>query len=151
EATSGRTSTTGRQRRMSNAPGSNVESEYPTGGADFTSSAAPAGMGSNTPVGGEADRVRGWGSHQDAPREGGSSMMSGMPGMPSMATLGSLAATAAIGGLGYAWWRRRQAQQTKMARLQAALMAYGGTAGGELPRMIGQAAAQSKSAWLPLL
>jgi len=38
-----------------------------------------------------------------------------------------------------------------MARMQATLMALSESAGGELPRMIGQAAAQSKSAWLPLL
>jgi len=108
-------------------------------------------MGSNTPVGGESDRFREWDAGQYPPGESGTSMMPGMPGMPTMATLGGLAATAAIGGLGYAWWQRRQARNTRMARLQAAMMAFGGTAGGELPRMIGQAAAQSRSAWLPLL
>jgi len=154
EATSGRASTSGQSRRMAGRAGSDVESKYPTGGADFTSSAAPAGIGSNTPVGGESDRFRAWDAGQDAPGEGGSSMLPGMPSMasmPSMATLGSLAVTAAIGGLGFAWWRRRQAQQTRMARLQTAMLAFGETAGGELPRMIGQAAAQSRSAWLPLL
>jgi len=73
-----------------------------------------------------------------------------MPSMPSLTTIGSLAATATVGGLAYAWWRRRQAQQTRTAKMRATLMALGASAGGELPRMIGQAAAQSKSAWLPL-
>jgi len=71
--------------------------------------------------------------------------------MPSMSALGGIAASAAISGLTYAWWRRQQAKQTRTARLQAALMSLSESAGGELPRMIGQAAAQSRSAWLPLL
>ena len=65
--------------------------------------------------------------------------------------MGGLVGSAVIGGLGYTWWRRRQAHNTRTARMQAALMAFSGSAGSELPRMIGQAAAQSKSAWLPLM
>lgn len=154
EAASGRTSATStRQRRATTGPGGHVESAYPSG-SDFTSSAAPAGIGSNTPIGGEPDRFREWDSNQHAPGESGSgisSMVPSMDSMPSLSTLGALAATAAVGGLSYTWWRRRQVQQTRTARLQAALLAYGGAAGSALPSMIGQAAAQSKSAWLPLL
>jgi CBS domain-containing protein len=74
--------------------------------------------------------------------------------MPSMSSLGGLAATATVSGLGYLWWKRRQRKQTRSERLKAALLAAGATlgasAGSELPRVIGQAAAQSKSVWLPL-
>lgn len=52
------------------------------------------------------------------------------------------------------WWQKRQRKQTRSERLKAALLAagasLGASAGGELPRLLGQAAAQSKSAWLPL-
>jgi len=151
EATSDQT-TPGRTRRASGRSASQVEPENPSG-SDFSSSAAPAGMGSNTPIGAEPDRFREWDAHQDAP--GGDhyspSMFSSMPAMPSMSALGGIAASAAISGLTYAWWRRQQAKQTRTARLQAALMSLSESAGGELPRMIGQAAAQSRSAWLPLL
>jgi CBS domain-containing protein len=150
-AATGHVTPTARQRRSS--PGStssdsasHVESSSP-GGADFSSSAAPAGMGSNTPVGAEPDRFREWDANQAEPGMGGSSM--GM--MPSLSTLGSLAAAGTVGGLTYFWWRRRQARDTRSARMRAALMAMSASAGSELPRMIGQAAAQSKSAWLPLL
>ena len=70
--------------------------------------------------------------------------------MPSLTTVGGMAAAATVGGLTYFWWRRRQARNTRTARMRAMLMDLGASAGGELPRMIGQAAAQSKSAWLPL-
>jgi len=71
--------------------------------------------------------------------------------MPSLSAVGGMAATAAVGGLTYFWWRRRQARNTRAARMRAMLFDLSASAGGELPRMIGQAAAQSKSAWLPLL
>jgi CBS domain-containing protein len=127
---------------------SHVESDSPSG-SDFSSSAAPAGVGSNTPVGAEPDRFREWDSDQDAPGSAtaGATMM---PSMPSYSTMAGMAATATVGGLTYLWWRRRQARRTRAARMRAMLMALGASAGGELPRMIGQAAAQSKSAWLPL-
>jgi len=148
EATSGQ-STAGRTRRASGRSASQVEPENPSG-SDFSSSAAPAGVGSNTPIGAEPDRFRQWDAQQEAP--GGDHYSSSMmPSMPSMSAMGGVAASAAIGGLAYAWWRRRQAKQTRMARMQAALMSLSESAGGELPRMIGQAAAQSRSAWLPLL
>jgi len=127
-------------------PGSHVEARTP-GGADFSSSAAPAGIGSNTPVGGEPDAFRNWDSHQAEPGMGTSD--TGM--MPSLTTIGGMAAAATVGGLTYFWWRRRQARNTRAARMRAMLMDLGVSAGGELPRMIGQAAAQSRSAWLPLL
>jgi len=71
--------------------------------------------------------------------------------MPSLTSIGGMAASAAVGGLTYFWWRRRQARQTRAARMRAMLLGLGASAGDELPRMIGQAAAQSKSAWLPLM
>lgn len=150
-AATGHTPTATRQRRSS---ASHVESGQPSG-SDFSSSAAPAGFGSNTPVGSEPESFRNWDAHQPEPGMDGSSKM---PSMASMSGIGGLAASAAIGGLTYWWWRRRQARQTKAARMQAALLAFGESAsnelprlfGNELPRMIGQAAAQSKSAWLPL-
>jgi CBS domain-containing protein len=151
-AATGHTPAASRQQRVAGgAPGSHVESAHPSG-SDFSSSAAPAGRGSNTPIGGEPDSFRNWDAHQEAPGMDGSSMLS------SMSALGGLAASAAVGGLTYMWWRRRQARQTRAARMQAALIAFGESAshefprlfGNELPRMIGQAAAQSKSAWLPL-
>lgn len=154
EAASGHTSTastSASQRRSTSrstgsGAGSHVESQSP-GGADFSSSAAPAGIGSNTPVGAEPDAFRNWDSRQPDPGTGTSDM--GM--MPSTTTISGLAATAAVGGLTYFWWRRRQARNTRAARMRAMLMDLGASAGGELPRMIGLAAAQSKSAWIPLL
>src|SRR5262249_11811360 len=140
------TALSSRTRRESGQAGSRVESQSP-GASDFSSSAAPAGFGSNTPVGDEPDRFRAWDSGQDAP----GTVHDEESMMPPMPALGGMAATIAIGGLAYAWWRRRQARQTRMARLQAALMSLTETASGELPRMIGQAASQSKSVWLPLL
>ena len=150
-AATGHVTPTSRQRRStagstSSESASHVESRSP-GGADFSSSAAPAGMGSNTPVGGEPDRFREWDAHQAEPGMGGS----GMGMMPSLSQIFSLVGAATVGGLTYFWWRRRQAQQTRAARMRAALLAMSSSAGSELPRMIGQAAAQSKSAWLPLL
>jgi CBS domain-containing protein len=150
EATSGMSSQTAASNlRRSAAPSaSHVESRSPTG-HDFSSSAAPAGVGSNTPVGAEPNSFSQWDSHQAEPGQGigDSSMIASMPSLPS---LGGMAATVAAGGLAYAWWQRRKARQTRSARMRAALMALGATAGAELPRMIGQAAAQSRSAWLPL-
>ena len=125
--------------------GSHVESRSP-GGADFTSSAAPAGQGSNTPVGAEPDSFRNWDS--DQPDPGTHDTGAGM--VPSLTTVGGMAAAATMGGLTYFWWRRRQARNTRTARMRSMLMDFGASAGGELPRMIGQAAAQSKSAWIPL-
>src|SRR4051812_15088368 len=59
EATNEHTPTDSGRRtsRASSRPGSRVESETPSG-SDFTSSAAPTGFGSNTPVGAEPDRFR---------------------------------------------------------------------------------------------
>jgi CBS domain-containing protein len=154
EAASGHTSTTTGsttgQRRSSSRPantgaGSHVESRSP-GGADFSSSAAPAGQGSNTPVGAEPDTFRTWDSDQPDPGTHDTSTQM----MPSLTSVGGMAAAATIGGLTYFWWRRRQARNTRTARMRAMLMDLGASAGGELPRMIGQAAAQSKSAWIPL-
>lgn len=135
-----------RTRREAGGLGSNVESANPTG-SDFSSSAAPAGIGSNTPVGGESDRFRTWDAQQDAP--GADHYSESM--MPSMTMIGGMVASAAIGGLSYVWWRRRQARQTRTARMQAALMSLTESMGADLPRIIGQAAAQSKSTWLPLV
>ena len=140
-----RSSVSGARGSGALSDGSHVESRAPSG-SDFSSSAAPAGWGSNTPVGGEPDSFRAWDSHQPEPGTGLSDT-----GMMSMAGLGSLAAMAAIGGLGYLWWQRRQKRQTRAERMRALLLGLGAAAGRELPRTIGQAAAQSKSAWLPLV
>lgn len=154
EATSGSSSqpAADAQRRRAGLSAGRVEPLRPQGGADFTSSAAPAGQGSNTPIGGEPDSFRNWDSQQDAPGAFGNGEGSFM--MPSLASIGGVAVTATVGGLGYLWWQRRQKRQTRSERMKAALMAaaasLGASAGGELPRLLGQAAAQSKSAWLPL-
>jgi len=154
EATSGGSSqpAADAQRSRAGSSAGRVEPLRPQGGADFTSSAAPAGQGSNTPIGGEPDSFRAWDSHQEAPGTFGNGESSFM--MPSLSSLGGVAATAAVGGLSYLWWQRRQKKQTRSERLKAALMSaaasFNETAGGELPRMLGQAAAQSRSAWLPL-
>lgn len=152
--TTGRTTPMTTTRRATGPSASHVETRSP-GGADFSSSAAPAGVGSNTPVGGEPEGFRSWDTRQDEPGSSTSGGMMSMMAMPSMSTFGGVAATATVGGLAYAWWRRRQARQTRTARMREMLMTLGASlgtsAGGELPRMVGQAAAQSKSAWLPLL
>ena len=140
------TASGGRMQRTSSRSGSHVESDAPTG-SDFTSSAAPAGFGSNTPVGAEPDRFRNWDAQQEAP--GTDHSRESM--MPPMSMVGGMAASAAIGGLSYVWWRRRQASQTRTAKMQAAMMSLTESMGADLPRMIGQAAAQSRSAWMPLL
>lgn len=138
-------------KRRAGSSASKVEPIRP-GGADFSSSAAPAGHGSNTPIGAEPDGFRTWDNHQEAPGTFGNGESTFV--MPSLSALGGVAATAAMGGLGYLWWQRRQKRQTRTERLKAALLAAGASlgaaAGGELPRLLGQAAAQSKSAWLPL-
>jgi len=152
-AVTGHTTSQGRPSSImgGSGAGSHVESRSP-GGADFSSSAAPAGIGSNTPIGGEPDSFRNWDAHQAEPGTGTSG---GTMSMPSMTTMGGMAAGAAVSGLTYFWWRRRQARNTRAARMRAMVTALGASlgtsAGGELPRMVGQAAAQSKSAWLPLL
>jgi CBS domain-containing protein len=170
EATSGHTSigststssSSAQGRRMTGGSTGHVSPDAPTG-STFSSSAAPAGYGSNTPVGGEPDRFRQWDAQQDAP--GADHYESSM--MPPKPAIGGMVASAAIGGLAYMWWRRRQAKQTRMARMQSALLSLTDSASGELPRMIGndlprviagelprmigQAAAQSKSPWLPLV
>ena len=145
-AATGHTPTTSPTSLAASGAGTHVESQAP-GGADFSSSAAPAGLGSNTPVGGESDHFRNWDSQQAEP----GTHDTGMGMMPSLSTVGGMAATAAVGGLTYFWWRRRQARNTRAARMRAMLYDLSASAGGELPRMIGLAAAQSKSAWLPLL
>jgi len=147
-AATGHAPSTSRPRRASTATSSasRVEAEAP-GGADFSSSAAPAGQGSNTPIGGEPDNFRNWDAR--LPEPGAFDNASSMMRSPS--TLGSLAATVTVGGVGYLWWRRRRARQTRSARMQAAILAATTSAGSNLPRIIGQAAAQSKSAWLPFL
>lgn len=153
EATSGMSSQSAAdaQMRRSGSTAGKVDPIRPSG-ADFSSSAAPAGQGSNTPIGAEPDNFRHWDSQQEEPGTFGHGESTFT--MPSLASLGGVAATAAAGGLGYLWWQRRQKRQTRSERLKAALLAagasLGATAGGELPRLIGQAAAQSRSAWLPL-
>jgi len=121
-------------------------------GNDFSSSAAPIGQGSNTPVGDEPNSYEDWDARQPAPGTHDAGMMSYLqPNRGFLQSFGGLLATLFVGGLAFAWWRRRQARKTRYAKLQQMLMTAGFAAGGELPRMIGQAAAQSRSAWLPFL
>lgn len=129
-----------------------VETSSP-GGADFSSSAAPAGLGSNTPIGAEPDSFRAWDARQPDP----GTAFDATTRMPGYASLGSMALAATVGGLSYAWWRRRQARNTRSARLKAAALAAVAATGADLPRLlgrdipriVGQTAAQSKSAWVP--
>jgi len=153
EATSGVSSlqAADAQRKRAASSASKVEPIRP-GGSDFSSSAAPAGLGSNTPTGAEPNSFSQWDSKQEEPGTFGNGESSFT--MPSLSAIGGVAATAAVGGLSYVLWQRRQKKQTRSERLKAALLAAGAslsaTAGNELPRILGQAAAQSKSAWLPL-
>lgn len=154
ENAAGRRRSTGQRGAGSTSPtagGGKVDAESP-GGSDFSSSAAPAGVGSNTPVGAELSGFQQWDARQAGPGSAPSSSYgSGQVAMTSPSTLGGLAGALAFAGIVYAWWRRRQARRSRAERMKAALLAFGASTGGELPRLIGQAAAQSRSAWLPLL
>jgi CBS domain-containing protein len=117
------------------------------GGSDFSSSAAPIGQGSNTPVGDEPDSFQSWDAQQPAP-----GMADDRQGMvPMLSAAGGLIAAIVAAGLGYGWWRRRQARRSRYARLQRLLMSTGLSMGKDVPRMLGKAAAQSRSPWLPFL
>jgi len=120
------------------------------GGSDFSSSAAPIGQGSNTPVGDEPDAFQSWDARQPAPGVESQGIMSMLPtgGMPS---IGGMLAALVAASLGFMWWRRRQARQTRYERVRDLLMTTGFSAGAEMPKMIGRAAAQSRSPWLPFL
>jgi len=72
--------------------------------------------------------------------------------MPSMlSTAGGVLAAIVAAGLGYSWWRRRQAQRSRYDRIREMLLAAGFSASAEMPKIIGKAAAQSRSPWLPFL
>lgn len=116
-------------------------------GSDFSSSAAPVGQGSNTPVGDEPDTFQEWDARQPAPGPDSDGMLM-MPGRWSM---GGLLAAGIASALAMFWWRRRQARQSRYARLQQRLMGAGLSAGSDLPRMIGRATAKSGSPWLPFV
>lgn len=128
-------------------------------GDNFSSSASPIGDGSNTPVGNEPTSFESWDArHKDSARDQYESsgpfdwagrafgLLSGAPG-------GGLAALT-IGGLLYAWWRRRQARQSRIAQLQRSLVTAGLAAGSwatraGVPKAVGRAAGQTRSPWLP--
>jgi CBS domain-containing protein len=132
-------------------------------GDDFSSSAAPAGEGSNTPVGEEPTSFQAWDARQPEPsRErfgapGGAFEESrGMLGMiPGGAGVwGAGLAVVALAGLVYKWWQRRQARHTRMARLRRSLATAGLMAGrtavnAGLPKAVGRAAGEARSPWLP--
>lgn len=118
-------------------------------GGEFSSSAAPAGQGSNTPVGFEPGGYREWDGRMPEPGEGFEDVSS----MPSMSSIASAAGALGAGGLLYYLWRRR-ARKTPADRLREALMEVSTSMSADLPRMtraIGKSAAQSRSAWLPFL
>ncbi len=117
------------------------------GGSDYSSSASPIGVGSNTPVGEEPDNFQSWDAQQPAPGMGSE----GLGMMPMVSGAGGLVAAIVAAGLGYGWWRRRQARRSRYARLQHMLMSTGFSMGKDVPRMIGRATAQSRSPWLPFL
>jgi len=128
------------------ATGSRRETTSP-GGSDFSSSADPIGRGSNTPVGDEPDTFQAWDADQPSPGEDGY----GRSLMQMASASGGVVTALAAGGLAYALWRRRQSRNTRSERLKKALLAAGMAAGAEMPRMIGKAAAQSRSPWLPFV
>jgi len=129
------------------AAGARRETQTP-GGSDFSSSAAPFGEGSNTPVGDEPDNFRAWDADQPAPGETNGSGRS----MVQMASAsGGLLTALAAGGVAFALWKRRQRKHTRYERAREALMMAALPAAAELPRMIGRAAAKSPSPWLPFV
>jgi CBS domain-containing protein len=148
---SGRTDT-GAASRGSNAgdafraTGSRLETDSP-GGSDFSSSADPIGRGSNTPVGDEPETFQAWDENQPEPGMDGS----GRSMKEMLSASGGVLTAVAAGGLAYAMWRRRQNRNTRTERFKKALLAAGMAAGAEMPRMIGKAAAQSRSPWLPFV
>ena len=151
-----RSSTTADVTPSASARGTEPRPDAGSSKADeFTSSAAPVGEGSNTPVGAEPSSFQQWNAeHPEATRDdvyGESS--GGMLGMMGQAGPwgGGLAVAAVIGGLIYSWWRRRQAQRTPIAQLRRAARQAGLSAMDTLPQKLGQAAGRSSSPWLPFL
>lgn len=131
---------------------------------EFSSSAAPIGLGSNTPVGAEPSTFQQWSSeHPESSRDDVYDESSG--GMSGMLTQagpwgGGLALAAVIGGLIFSWWRRRRAPRTPIARLRRAAQRAGLSTAAQravlaamdtVPRKVGQAAGRSGSPWLPFL
>jgi CBS domain-containing protein len=134
--------------RLSSDPASGPSETWSPKGDDFSSSDAPIGQGSNTPVGDEPTSFRDWNDqYGESPSRGVASML---PSMDQGVSWGAGAGiVAAIGGLIYAWWRRRQARRSRVDQLRDTLMAAGLSAGADLPKKIGHAAGKAQSPWLP--
>ena len=115
-----------------NAPSGNV----PTGTEGDVSTAAAAG----TPA------VDPW---QDEP--GGQDLLGLVTeGIGKAGPWGAGAAASLVRGWPvYAWWRRRQESRRPVARLRRALSSAGVEIDKDFPKTVGQAAAKSRSPWLP--
>jgi CBS domain-containing protein len=128
-------------------------------GDDFSSSAAPVGEGSNTPVGDEPGTFRSWDADRPEPsreRFGTADQDAWTTGVMNSKTMtrgAGLAVGATVLGLLFAWWRRRRAKRTRMARLRRAFVASSQRmlrpAAAELPGAVGRAAGKARSPWLP--
>ncbi len=126
-------------------------------GDDYSSSAAPIGEGSNTPVGAEPDTFRAWDARQpDA--EYGDHGTFGTIGQ-ALPWGGGAATTGVVGWAAYSWWRRRRQRRTRAEQLRRTLILAGRTAATRMPRYlpkdlpknIGKAASRTKSPWTPFL
>jgi CBS domain-containing protein len=141
-------STLEERSRLTSDPASRPSETWSPEGDDFSSSDAPIGQGSNTPVGDEPTSFRKWDDqYGESPSRGLTSML---PSMEQGVSWGAGAGiAAAISGLIYAWWRRRQAHRSRVNQLRDTLMAAGLSAGADLPKKLGQAAGKAQSPWLP--
>ena len=141
-------------------------------GDEYSSSAAPIGEGSNTPVGGEPDTFRAWDARQpDAGPSGGTFEMVTQGAGQALPWGAGLAATGTAGWAAYSWWQRRQAPKSRLARARRALLTAGLAAGTALPKVlpkdtkknlsktlskdvpkrIGEAAGSARSPWAPFV
>jgi CBS domain-containing protein len=130
------------------------------GGDDFSSSAAPIGQGSNTPVGDEPAGFQSWDARQPEPAstgfEAGGGFGVGGSSVTQAAPWGvGVAATAGLGYAAYQWWQWRSARNSRKARVrralaQASALALESDFARQLPKSVGRAAGNAKSPWVSL-